>query len=308
MINSDNKVIFIVGATASGKSNFGLILAQALDSSIVSCDSMQIYRQANVGTAKISPEEMQDVDHFMIDIVDVDKSFSVSEYSAQANEIINQLHLDKKIPIVVGGTGLYVDSLLFPMSFGCNNDEELRKKLESDLEEYGAEYMHNLLKEIDPQEAEKVHCNNTKRVIRALEIYYLSGKIKSETKELSKPMNYNTLLVVLNPPRKELYARIDKRVDEMFEKGLVEEVKMIVENSSWDAQAVQAIGYKEFKGYFDGNLTLDEVKNLIKLNSRHYAKRQLSWFRRYSFANWADLDDEKQYEEILSKILKFVQE
>ncbi|MGN0797638.1 MAG: tRNA (adenosine(37)-N6)-dimethylallyltransferase MiaA [Christensenellales bacterium] len=290
-----NKVIIVGGATASGKSDFGVELAKILDTEIISCDSMQIYRGLDVGTAKITTEQMQGIKHHLIDIVEPNQPFSVSEWREHALRIIDELHEKGKIPIVVGGTGLYIDSLVYQLSFFCNGDENLRQRLKNELENQGAQKMHDLLKSIDPKDAEKIHPNNTKRLLRALEIYYSTGGVKSEKQERKINDAYDICLVVIGRDRQESYKRIDIRVDEMWRQGLVDEVKSIIDGglADWNCQSMQAIGYKEFKDYFDGKCDLEQVKNQIKINSRHYAKRQISWLKRYDFGRWFDIDSER---------------
>lgn len=281
-----NKIIIIAGPTASGKTNLSVEIAKHLNTDIISCDSMQIYKGMDIGTAKVSTSEMQGVKHHMIDIVNPDQPFSVSDYFDMVKPIIDKLHAENKIPLICGGTGLYIDAILYPLTMGAK-DESIRNKLQLELEQYGPEYMHNKLKEIDPLEAEKIHANNTKRVLRALEIYQITGQIKSDLNDRSKQLNYETLLISLDFNRDELYNRINKRVDIMFENGLESEVRRLLNDGySFDMQSMQAIGYKEFKDYFVNNLTIEEVKELIKKNTRHYAKRQITWFKRYDFANW----------------------
>lgn len=249
----------------------------------------------DIGTAKITPDEMNGIVHHMVDVVLPNQPFSVGEYSQKATKIIDSLLYNNKIPIIVGGTGLYIDSILYNMSFGGEKDNKIREDLQKQLELHGKEYMHNLLKQIDPEDAKKIHPNNTKRVLRALEIYYSTGKSKSLMQTQERKINYDCCLIVLNPPRDILYERINKRVDVMFEKGLENEVKKMIDNKlvDFDCQSMQAIGYKEFKDYFEGSITMDELKSKIKQNSRNYAKRQLTWFKRYDFAKWYDILESK---------------
>ncbi len=280
-----NKIIVVCGATATGKSAVAIQLAKMLNTEIISCDSMQIYKNMNIGTAKITCDEMCGIRHHLLDIVAPTDDFSVSQYVQMAQQIIEELHSNGKIPIVVGGTGLYVDGLIYPMSFAVNKNEQVRIRLTNELEMYGADYLHNKLKLIDPIEAEKIHKNNTKRLIRALEIYEESGIIKSDMQEKEKQLNYDVCMLFLNPPRQMLYDKINLRVDQMFENNLLEELKTLLTNGvNWSCQSMKAIGYKEFLPYFENQSCLDQVAQQIKLNSRHYAKRQITWFKRYEFA------------------------
>ncbi|MDE6372484.1 MAG: tRNA (adenosine(37)-N6)-dimethylallyltransferase MiaA, partial [Clostridia bacterium] len=300
-----SKLIFVVGATASGKSQVGVNLAKSFDGEIISCDSMQVYKDMNIGTAKVTREEMQGVPHHMIDIVNADSRFSVGEFASKADEIIEDILSRGKTPIVVGGTGLYVDGILYPMTFGGDKDNEVRADLERQLALYGKEYMHSLLVEIDPVDAEKIHPNNVKRVLRALEIYKTTGICKSNLHEKSKSLKYEVCMIALDVDRKVLYQRIDARVDKMFEMGLLNEVKWLLSNGiGFENQSMQAIGYKEFKEYFDGHKTLNETIDCIKQNSRNYAKRQLTWFRKYDFAKWYNPSDALGIERQVESFLK----
>ncbi len=283
------KVFVIAGPTASGKSAFGVDIAKEINGEIISCDSMQIYKRMNIGTAKISIEEMDGVVHHLIDIVEPNEEFSVGEYSFRANELIGDIASRGKVPIVVGGTGLYIDSILYPMSFGGCKNIAIRKSLEEDCEKYGKEYMHALLREIDPLDAEKIHPNNVKRVLRALEIYKTTGERKSDMQISQRKLQYDCCMTVLDIARDVLYKRIDSRVDDMFERGLTKEVDALLEEGiSFDGQSMQAIGYKEFRLLYEKKITEDEVKEKIKQNSRNYAKRQITWLKKYEFAKWFD--------------------
>ncbi len=283
------KVFVIAGPTASGKSAFGVDIAKEINGEIISCDSMQIYKRMNIGTAKISIEEMDGVVHHLIDIVEPNEEFSVGEYSFRANELIGDIASRGKVPIVVGGTGLYIDSILYPMSFGGCKNIAIRKSLEEDCEKYGKEYMHALLREIDPLDAEKIHPNNVKRVLRALEIYKTTGERKSDMQISQRKLQYDCCMTVLDIARDVLYKRIDSRVDDMFERGLTKEVDALLEEGiTFDGQSMQAIGYKEFRLLYEKKITEDEVKEKIKQNSRNYAKRQITWLKKYEFAKWFD--------------------
>ncbi len=302
-----SKLILVVGATASGKSQIGVNLAKKYNGEIISCDSMQVYRDMNIGTAKITSEEMQSIPHYMIDIVNADAQFSVGEYASMADEAINDIISRGKVPIIVGGTGLYVDGILYPMTFGGDKNIEIRAELESQFALYGKEYMHSMLAEIDPIDAQKIHPNNVKRVLRALEIYKTTGTCKSNLQEKNKDLKYEVCMIALDVDRNVLYQRIDTRVDKMFEIGLLNEVKQLLSNGvGFENQSMQAIGYKEFKNYFNATKTLEETVEIIKQNSRNYAKRQLTWFKKYDFAKWYNpsniLGIEKQVELFLEGV------
>lgn len=300
------KLIIITGATASGKSDFAINIAKSLDSEIISCDSMQIYKDFDIGTAKASTIEMQGIQHHMIDIVKPTDNYSVGEYVSEVEKIFENLYAQNKIPILCGGTGLYVEGVIYSFSFGNVSDEGLRKSLELELEEKGAEYMYSKLYEIDKDDALKMHPNNTKRVIRALELYYLKGENKSQLKE--KSLKYDVYLCNLNPPRQELYNRINLRVERMVERGLLEEVKgLLNQGVTFDNQSMKAIGYKEFKEYFEEQVPIDDVIEKIKQNSRHYAKRQVTWFKRYDFAHNFNSYDENELALAKKEILEFAE-
>jgi len=298
-----NKIIIIAGPTASGKSALSIDIAKKLNSQIVSSDSMQIYKDMDIGTAKITVDEMSNIKHHMIDIVNPQDDYSVADYADNAIKIIDDMLKNNLIPIICGGTGLYIDSILYPLSMGVK-DDTIREKLYSEYEAHGATYMHDKLKAIDSQEAEKVHENNVKRVLRALEIYEISGKIKSDIND-RKDLRYDTCLIVISPNKADLYEQIDKRVDEMFSNGLETEVKALLNKGcTFDCQSMQAIGYKEFKNYFDGVYTIDQVKDEIKKNTRHYAKRQVTWFKRYPFAHFVLSNKDEKINEIINDFIK----
>lgn len=281
------KIITVVGPTASGKSEYALSLAEKLGGEIISGDSMQIYRGMDIGTAKPTPYEMRGIRHHLIDVADIEEPFSVSKFVILAEKAIEDVSSRGKTPIIAGGTGLYIDTLVSGISLSeTEEDEELREKLYKEAEEHGAEALHEKLKAIDEKSAENIHPNNIKRVVRALEIYYTTGMTKSELDEKSRrESRYDAKTILLVPKEREtLYNRIDARVDKMFERGLEEEAKGLAQRGLRDCPtASQAIGYKEFYPYFDGVCGIDAVKEAIKLNTRHYAKRQLTWFLRRNY-------------------------
>lgn len=283
MIKS-NTVIIITGATASGKTAISLRLASLIGGEIVCCDSMQIYQTMDIGTAKPTQNERNLVRHHMLDVVTADESYSVAEYQASAYTAIEDILSRGRTPIVVGGTGLYVSSLLYKMSFATRDDSQIRQRLQDELAEMGAESMYRKLQGISPEVAQSIHMNNTRRVIRALEIMECGGNKTNDEKQLNE--KYDFRLIVTEMERPILYERIDKRVEEMFANGLESEVRNLLNKGySFDSQAMQAIGYKEFALYISGQIGLDEVKELIKRHTRNYAKRQQTWFKQYDFAN-----------------------
>ncbi len=300
-----NKIVTVVGATASGKSQVGIEIAKKFNGEIISCDSMQVYRHMNIGTAKVTQEEMQEIPHHMIDVVNADEEYSVGEYAAKADCVINDIINKGKLPIIVGGTGLYVDGLLYPMTFGGNRDNKIRLELESQLAQYGSEHMYERLMQIDACDARKIHPNNTKRVLRALEIYLSTGVCKSDLQETTRDKKYDCLMVALDVQREVLYNRINSRVDKMFENGLLDEITQLLgEGVNFENQSMQAIGYKEFKEYFAGERSLEETIDIIKRNSRNYAKRQLTWFRKYDFAKWISPNDMNSIENAVKDFIE----
>lgn len=297
------KILIVAGPTASGKSDLAIKLAKTYDGEIISCDSMQIYKGLDIGTAKISHNETQGVPHYMIDVAEPSEEYSVWEYSQAAKKIIDDISDRGKLPIIVGGTGLYIESLIYPLNFAVDKDEAVRARLQKELEELGAEKLHEILQKADPEDAAKIHPNNTKRLIRALEILELSGGVKNKT-ELRQPQ-YDVCLLALDLQREKLYDRINARVERMFSLGLQSEIERILSEglASKNSQSMQAIGYKEFFDYFDGKCSIADVKDTIKQNTRHYAKRQLSWLRRYKFVHWVDPGDVQQINEIINDFL-----
>lgn len=288
--------IYIAGPTASGKSALAVKLASKFDSVIISADSMQIYRTLDIGTAKEDAAVRKIIPHKLIDVVDPCEEFSVAEFARMAKIEIENAQNEGKLPIVVGGTGLYFEALLYPMSFaGTNKNEQLRAKLQAELDEIGAHAMHQKLEKLDPESANRLHENDTKRVIRALEIVLSTGKTVSESKDERETPD--VIMVALNTERSVLYEKINARVDKMFEQGLVQEVLSV---GDFSYQSMQAIGYKEFAGcdfalengkYFVNPDELEQIKDKIKQHSRNYAKRQLTWFRKYDFVKWFDSSD-----------------
>lgn len=280
------KLIIIGGPTASGKSGIAVDAAKLINGEVISCDSMQIYKGMDIGTAKISAEEMCGIPHYMIDVADPKTEFSAYDFSHMAEKYIKDIVSRGKIPVIVGGTGLYVESLIYPLSFIAKKDESVRARLYEEYLRVGAQPLYERLQRIDPDDAAKIHPNNVKRLLRALEIAEISGKTKSECAERIPNPAYDIGLFIIDPPREQLYKNIDARVDKMFEDGIVNEVKKLISDGvDRSAQSMQAIGYKEFKPYFEGSASLEDVKEAIKHNTRRYAKRQITWFKRYTFGS-----------------------
>lgn len=286
------KIIGVVGPTASGKTDYAIRLAKERGGEVVSCDSMQIYRHMDIGTAKPTSEEMQGIPHHMIDIAEPEENFSVARFVKLARECIDDILERGKIPVLCGGTGLYFDSIINNLEFSeMETDEEYRQSLNALAEEKGCEFVHRMLREVDPRSADAIHPNNLKRVIRALEIYKVSGKPKSvlDREQRGEPL-YEGEIFGLSRPRDVLYDRINRRVDIMMEQGLLEEVKTLISMGiSPKATSMQAIGYKELVWYLDGTLTLKEAVDKIKQESRRYAKRQITWFKRNPDIIWLEM-------------------
>lgn len=285
-------MIILTGPTAVGKSALSVELAKKINGAVISADSMQVYRHMDIGSAKITPEEMQGVTHYMIDELEPDEEFHVVRFVTMAKEHLKEIYADGKIPIIAGGTGFYIQALLYDIDFTEQQcDETYRRQLEDLAREHGAEYLHGILREVDPASAEAIHANNIKRVIRALEFYHLSGKKISEHNETErqKQSPYNFAYFVLTDERAKLYERIDRRVNAMIEAGLVEEVKKLKSmGCSREMVSMQGLGYKEILAYLDGGCTLEEAVYIIKRETRHFAKRQLTWFKRERDVIWLD--------------------
>lgn len=300
-------VIVIAGPTASGKTRLSIELAKLINGSIVSADSMQVYKYMDIGTAKPDKEEMSGVRHYMINEVEPDENYSVARYRERALECIAAITEEGGRPIVTGGTGLYINSLVYNINFSetiC--DEDLREALKAEAEQYGNRYLYEKLSRIDPEAASRIHENDTKRIIRAIEVYTHTRKTISEHIRQSRlePPPYRYILFGLDWDREELYRRIDERVDRMICEGLVEETRRLVE-MGYDKRstAMQAIGYKEILPYLKGECSLEEAVEMLKRNTRRYAKRQMTWFRRMQEIIWLDMDEDTDMKEAAGKII-----
>lgn len=295
------KVIVICGATASGKTALSVSLAKALNGEIISADSLLVYKGLDIGTAKPSKAEMDGIPHHLIDVVEPTEAFSVNDYENKALPIVEKLLAEGKTPIICGGTGFYINSLLYKSQFGnVGADEAVRAKYEKLAEEMGKEYVHAILKEKDPESAKKLHYNDLKRVIRALEIYDVTGKAKSEQQDKPIP-RFEFVAFSIEYPRETLYERINQRVDIMFEQGLVSEVQALLDNGvDEEMQCMQGIGYKEVAEGLRIGASEEEIKELIKKNTRNYAKRQQTFFKRmenhvYLPPESANIEEVKKY-------------
>lgn len=283
-------LIILTGPTAVGKTELSIALAKAINGEIISSDSMQVYKQMNIGSAKITPEEMDGVKHYLIDELEPDEEFNVTRFQQLANQYIEEIYQKGKLPILVGGTGFYIQSVLYGIDFTeTENDTTYRNELEQLAQEKGAAYLHSLLKKVDEKSANTIHQNNIKRVIRALEYYKQTGlKISEHNEEQRKKQSvFHFSYFVLNDMREQIYNKINLRIDKMVEQGLIDEVK-VLRNRGYtkDMTSMQGLGYKEILSYLDGECTLEEALYILKRDTRHFAKRQLTWFRRESDVIW----------------------
>ena len=304
-------LVVLTGPTAVGKTKASIGLAKAIGGEIISADSMQVYEYMDIGSAKIRPEEMQGIPHYLVDELKPWDEFHVVRFQQMAKKTMEQIYANGHIPIIVGGTGFYIQALLYDIDFtSTSQDDNYRQDLENLAKEKGAEYLHNMLREIDPKSAEDIHANTIKRVIRALEYYHQTGQKMSRhnEEERQKESPYEFVYFVLNAPREQLYQRIDRRVDQMMSEGLVEEVKRLKEmGCTKEMVSMQGLGYKEILAYLDGEYALDEAVYTIKRDTRHFAKRQLTWFRRERQVTWIqkekyDYDEEKILEAMISHL------
>ena len=301
-------LIVLTGPTAVGKTKLSISLAKAVNGEIISADSMQIYKYMDIGSAKIRPEEMDGVKHFLVDELFPDEEFHIVRFQQMAKAAMEEIYAKGKIPILVGGTGFYIQAITRDIDFTqAEQEDTYRAELEELAKEKGAEYLHAELRKVDPKAAEEIHPNNVKRVIRALEFFHQNktpiSAHNQEQKEQTSP--YNLAYFVLNAPRELLYERIEKRIDEMLEEGLVEEVAALKEKGCHRGMvSMQGLGYKEILSYLEGELSLEEAVRILKRDTRHFAKRQLTWFRREQEVTWVekekfDFDDKKTLEFML---------
>lgn len=306
-------LVILTGPTAVGKTKLSVELAKAIGGEIISADSMQVYRGMDIGSAKVTPEEMQGIPHYLIDEFDPQEEFHVVRFQEYAKKYIQKIIQNGKIPILVGGTGFYIQAVLYDIDFTENgSDTTFRDQLQNIADTQGADVLHQMLREVDPKSADTIHANNVKRVIRALEFYQETGQRISEHNEAErvKESPYQFAYFVLNDEREQVYKNIDLRVDQMIEQGLIEEVKTLkAKGCTKDLVSMQGLGYKEILDYLDGTLPLDEAVRILKRDTRHFAKRQLTWFRRERDVIWID---KKLYQhdtvQILDKMLQILKE
>lgn len=305
-------MVVLTGPTAVGKTELSIRLAQKLDGEIISADSMQIYQKMDIGTAKIRKEEMDGIPHHLIDVLDPSEEFNVARFQEMAKDALAGIYRRGRIPLIVGGTGFYIQGLLYDIDFTKEEqDFRYRENLQKKAKEEGAQAIHKMLQAVDPASAQKIHPNNIKRVIRALEFYHLNGwKISEHNEQESrKESPYRFAYFVLNQNRTTLYERINHRVDLMLEAGLVEEVRRLKEAGyGKNLVSMQGIGYKEVLDYLDGKMTLEETADQIKKDTRHFAKRQLTWFGREKEVIMIDKDKYETEEEILEHMLGILKE
>lgn len=305
-------LIILTGPTAVGKTDTSIALAKAIGGEIISADSIQVYRYMDIGSAKITKEEMKGVPHFLIDELDPAEEFNIVLFQKLAYQYMEEIYARNHIPILTGGTGFYIQSVLYGIEFDKNEtDTSYRKELEEYAEKYGATALHQRLQQVDERSAKVIHTNNIKRIIRALEYYKQTNQpiSKHNEQQHKKESPYQFAYFVLNRNRMELYRRIDLRVDQMIKQGLVEEVKKLLEKGyTRDLVSMQGLGYKEIAASLDGELSLEEAIETIKRDTRHFAKRQLTWFRREKEVIWVEMEQYAGEQELLEYLLAILEE
>ena len=302
-------LIVLTGPTAVGKTSLSISLAKAVNGEIISADSMQVYKKMDIGSAKIRPEEMQGIPHYLVDVLEPEEEFHIVKFQQMAKKAMEDIYSRGKIPILVGGTGFYIQAVTKDIDFTeAQQENDYRKELEALAEEKGGEHLHEMLRKVDPVSADAIHAHNVKRVIRALEFYHQNGSPISAHNEEQKQHEspYNLAYFVLNMPRELLYERIDLRVDQMMKEGLLEEVARLKEEGCHRGMvSMQGLGYKEILAYLDGEYPLEEAVRVLKRDTRHFAKRQLTWFRREQEVTWVNKDQfSYQEDQILDYMLE----
>ncbi len=308
-MSGQQQIIFIVGPTAIGKSDVAFHLAEKINGEIISCDSMQVYQEIDIASNKPSAEMLNAIPHHLINVVSVEQRFDVAQFNELANQAVQQIKARNKVPIIVGGSGLYVEILLDGIFTQGESDQKLRQQIEQEIEEKGLDAVYEELKTKDPVAAERIHLNDKKRIIRALEICRTTGKSATEVGKNRRGLweKFDVQLFGLNGDRQWLYDRIEKRVDQMFESGLVQEVKALHKRAiSLTAQGL--IGIKEILGYLNGEYDLNQANYLLKLNTRHLAKKQLTWFRAEERIQWIEIDSTMVPEKIAENIFQLINE
>ena len=300
-------LVILTGPTAVGKTALSIKLAKAINGEMISADSMQVYKYMDIGTAKIMPDEMDGITHHLIDVLDPKEDFNVFTFQTMAKKALDEIYAKGKVPIIVGGTGFYIQSLLYDISFEDTEVSTYRAELTSDYEKYGAHALHERLKDIDPISYEDIHENNVKRVIRALEFYHDTGYPISQhnAKQREKESPYNFEYFVLNDDRSLLYERIEKRIDIMVKQGLVDEVRKLLDyGCKPEMVSMQGLGYKEIVPYLNGECSLEDAIYVLKRDTRHFAKRQLTWFRREKVVTWVDKSEFENEDKMLAFMLQ----
>lgn len=300
------KIVIICGPTAVGKTEYAIRIAQAFDGEIVSADSMQLYKYMDIGSAKPDEKELKEAVHHLVDVIDPREDFTVARYQKMALEAIDDISARGKLPVIAGGTGLYINSIIYDMDFAAPPEEDaaLRDELYKTAEEEGPEKLHQMLRELDPAAAERIHPNNVKKVVRAIEGAKLGKPVKDFSKDLKRRDDIDPIMICLTRDRQQLYDRINRRVDLLVEKGLVQEVEGLMRMGLDENNiSMKGIGYKEIIDYLENRCSLEEALDTVKKNTRHYAKRQLTWFRKYKDMKWFDIsqyeNDEKCMEDIV---------
>lgn len=304
-------LIILTGPTAVGKTALSIQLAKAVNGEMISADSMQVYRKMDIGTAKIRKEEMEGIRHYLIDILDPKEEFHVAQFQRMALSALEEIYQKNKIPIVVGGTGFYIQALLYDIDFEETEKSCYRRELEDYATSYGNHALHERLKDIDPVSYEEIHENNVKRVIRALEFYKETGYpiSKHNREQQQKESPYNFVYFVLNDERQKLYRRIEYRIDQMVEDGLIEEVReLLAYGCTSDMVSMQGLGYKEMIPYLNGSCSLEDAISILKRDTRHFAKRQLTWFRREKDVTWIEKNEFASEDEMLQHMLSILRE
>lgn len=304
----NRKIIVICGPTAVGKTKYAIETALRVSGEVVSCDSMQLYKYMDIGSAKPTPEERAQVKHHLVDMIEPREPFSAARYQALAKAAIEEIFSRGKTPVIAGGTGLYLNALLYDMDFSAPpGDTSFRDRLYTEAEEHGPSYLHDKLRALDSAAADRIHPNNVKKVVRAIEAAANGNKVKDFATDLKPTADYDARLICLTRNRQELYDRINLRVDKLMEMGLIEEVSGLLARGLTEKDiSMKGIGYKEIIGYLEGRYNLDSATDLIKKNTRHYAKRQLTWFKRYKDMTWFNISEYDSDESCLEDIFKWL--
>ncbi len=305
----ERKIIVICGPTAVGKTEYAIETALKVNGEIVSCDSMQLYKYMDIGSAKPTAEEQTRVKHYLVDEIDPAQAFSAAKYQALAKKAIEEIFAKEKTPVIAGGTGLYLNALLYDMDFSAPpRNDAYRDQLYREADEFGPEYLHEKLANADPDAANRIHPNNIKKVVRALEAAEEGKKVRDFSKDLQPTADYDAILIGLTRNREELYDRINRRVDLLIKRGLLEEVRELLAKGLTEGDiSMKGIGYKEIIAYYHGQYSLQEAIDLVKKNTRHYAKRQLTWFKRYKEMKWFNISEYDSDADCLKEIFQWLE-